>query len=75
MPLVHPGDPKRLSDRVLAEGWVRLPAKHFHNERVYQSSSLALDSQLTPGERLRAASLQAQRTLRYGTDLQNDDAV
>lgn len=61
MPLVHPGDPKRLSDRALAEGWVRLPAKHFHNERVYQSSSLALDSQLTPGERLHPSVLPAYR--------------
>lgn len=52
---------QRLSDRALAEGWVRLPAKHFHNERVYQSSSLVLDSQLTPGERLHPSVLPAYR--------------
>lgn len=53
VPLAHPGDPKRLSSGALAKGWVRLPVKHVHNERVCQSFSLALDSRLTPGERLR----------------------
>ena len=53
LPLAHAGDPKRLSSGALAKGWVRLPVKHVHNERVCQSFSLALDSQLTPGERRR----------------------
>lgn len=77
VPLVHPGNTKRLPYRALAESWARTAAvfNYPYSERVDQPSSLALDNQLTPAQSLHTASPQAQKNLGSGTLLQNDDAV
>lgn len=68
VPLVHPGNTKRLPYRALAESWARTTAifNYPYSERVGQPSSLALDNQLTPAQSLHTASLQAQKSLGSG---------